>query len=162
MTAIENAAGYRSDHDRRQRRPARASDSGVDKHRTSVRSPRAKASHGARNLAPPEGRHVRAARQIDDDRIGRAGARVIALDGAPQPRRLDPHDRIELRVELGVAPEHLDADGVGFDAVGLAVQHRLDDEAQERAELRRAAEHVAADHSLQRSPDLVRRHSIAD
>jgi hypothetical protein len=28
------------------------------------------------------------------------------------------------------------ADGVGLDAVGLAVQHRLDDEAQESAKLR--------------------------
>ena len=91
-----------------------------------------------------------------------AGARVIALDRAPQPGRLDPHDRIELRVELGVAAEHLDADGVGLDAVGLAVQHRLDDEAQESAKLRRAAEHVAADHALDRRPDLVRRHNIAD
>ena len=115
-----------------------------------------------RHLAPPEGRHIRAARQIDDDRIGGAGARVIAFDRAPQPGRFDPYDRIELRVELGVAPQHLDTDGVGLDAVGLAVQHRFDDEAQERAELWRTAEHVAADHPLKRGPDLVRRHSIAD
>ena len=115
-----------------------------------------------RGLAGPEDRHIRAARQIDDHRIGGARTGVIAFDRSPQPGRFDADDRIELRVELGVAPQHLDTDGVGLDAAGSAVQHRLDDETQESAKLGRAAEHVAADHPLKRCPDLVRRQSIAD
>ena len=69
--------------------------------------------------------------------------RIVAIDGAPQPCRLDAHDRIELRIEFGVAAQHVDADRIGLDAVALALQHRLDDEAQKRAELRRAIEIVA-------------------
>jgi hypothetical protein len=116
----------------------------------------------AHQFAPPKDRHVRAARKIDDDRIGQPRSRVIALDRAPQPRRLDPHDRIDLGIELDVSPEHFDANGVGFDAVSLAAQNRLNDKAKKRAELRRTAEHVAADHPLGRRSNLVARESIAE
>jgi hypothetical protein len=61
-----------------------------------------------------DARHITAARERDHDLVVRAGACVIAIDRAPQPRRLDAHDRIDLRIEAGVAAQHLDADRVAL------------------------------------------------
>ncbi len=74
---------------------------------------------------------VGAARQLDPHRIRCAFARVV-LDEAPaQPSRLDAHQCIGLRVEIGGAPEHLDADRIALQALAGAGQRLLDDEAQE-------------------------------
>ena len=89
--------------------------------------------HAGQSGSPAERRDIAAARQVDADGVVGTEAGVIAVDSPPQPRRLDPHDRIELRIEFGVAAQHVDADRIGLDAVALALQHRLDDEAQKRA-----------------------------
>jgi len=76
-------------------------------------------------------------------------------DGTAQARRLDAHDRIDLRIELGVSSQHLDTNGVGLDPVALALQDGLNDEAQKGPKLDRAAEYVANDHALDLRTDLV-------
>ena len=75
--------------------------------------------------------HRIAERQIDRDRIVLAAIVVVARKRAAQPHRLDPHDRIGLRIEIVGATERLDRDGVALDAVGRAAQRRVDDIAKE-------------------------------
>ena len=43
----------------------------------------------------------------------------------------DAHDRVGLRVEGGIPPEHLDGDGVGLDTIAAAGQRFFDDIAEE-------------------------------
>ena len=119
------------------------------------RGRRDRAGIGERRHAA-EHRHVVAERQIDHDRIVLAAVLVVTGKRAAQAHRLDAHDRIGLRIEIVGAPERLDRDGVALDAVGRAAQRRLDDVAQERDELRRAAECFACRHTLERSADFIR------
>jgi hypothetical protein len=79
-----------------------------------------------------------------------AATGVVSLQCAPQPRRLDAHDRIDLRVEAGIAPERLDADRVAFEARGAAAERGYDDVTQERAELGRGAEAFARENAIER------------
>jgi hypothetical protein len=111
--------------------------------------------------AAAECRHVGAAREFNDDRIVRAGARVVAFEGPAQAGRLHAHDRIDLRIEPGAALERLDRDDVALDAVAVAVQHRFDDEAEKRGELRRRTHDVAAAGAFKRGADLLRVRLIA-
>src|SRR5271163_1360268 len=111
--------------------------------------------------APAERRHIAATRQIDADGILVAKFGVIAIDGPAQPGRLDPHDRIDLRIELGVAPEDFNADRIGLDTAAVAREHRFDDEAKESAELRRAAEDATRGHAVDLCPNFVRARHFA-
>src|SRR6185295_3636941 len=94
-------------------------------------------------------------RQLDLDRLATAGAGVIAGDRATEPRRLHAYDRIGLRIELLVAPERLDRDGVALDAIAFAAQLCLDHVAQEGGKLRRAAKHVARHDAIERAARFV-------
>ncbi len=69
-------------------------------------------------------------------RIGDAGAFavVVLVEPAAQPAGFDAHDRIEPRIVLVVALEHLDADRVLLQLIGLAGQRLFDDVAQQLAE----------------------------
>ncbi len=62
-----------------------------------------------------------------------AFARVILDQSPAQTARLDAHQRIGLRVEIGGPAEHLDADRVTLQPLTGAGQRLLDDEAQEIA-----------------------------
>jgi hypothetical protein len=157
---------------RRRRAPLRQRDDGGDhdqrhdRHQQQADRPepverRRMRCHAGQGGTLGEGRNIAAARQVDADGVVGAEPRVIAIDGAAQPRRLDADDRIELRIEFGVAAQHVDADRIGLNAVALALQHRLDNEAQECAQLRRAIEIVARRHAFELGPDLVRGRQIA-
>ncbi len=98
---------------------------------------------------PPDRRHVAAACHLEHDRIGRARPGVVALERTAQPRRLDAHDRVDLRIEILRPPERFHPDGVAFDAAALAAQGRLHDEAQECGELRRGAEGLAREQAIE-------------
>ena len=92
---------------------------------------------GACDLATTKGGNIGAARQVDNDRIIGSGGGVITLNRPAESRRFDPNDRIKLRIEFDVAPEHLHSNRVGLDAVLLAVQRGFDDVTQESHELGR-------------------------
>ena len=90
---------------------------------------------------------------------------LLALDAVGA---LEPSERDEMERHVAtcaacrqLAAQYVDADRIGLDAVALALQHRLDDETQKRAELRRAIEIVARRHAFELGSDLVRRRQIA-
>ena len=65
-------------------------------------------------VAVAERRNVAAARYLDQQRIVAPGSRIVARQRLAQTNRLDPHDRIDLRVEIGAAIERFHRDGVGL------------------------------------------------
>ena len=74
---------------------------------------------------------VAAARQLDPDGIAFAFARVVLDQSPAQATRLDAHQRVGLRVEVGGPAEHLDADRVTLQPLPAAGQRLFGDEAQE-------------------------------
>ncbi len=78
------------------------------------------------------------------------------LQLAPQPPGLDAHDRIELRIEGPVAPEHLNADGIGLDAVLPAFQRLLDDIGEEIGETIGASQLGTGEDALKLPLDIGR------
>ena len=88
-----------------------------------------------RRRTPHEDRRISSAWQLDEQRVVEALARVVALEGSPQARCLDANDRVDLRVEAGIAPERLHRDRVALEARTATAQGLLDDEAQKGAEL---------------------------
>src|SRR6185312_17316694 len=101
--------------------------------RCSAERAQAQTGNGARAA---KDRDVAAARQFDQHRIGCPFRRVVAAERAPQPGRLDPHDRVALRIEAVAAAEGLDADGVALEPWATARQRRLDHIAQEAGQSR--------------------------
>ena len=71
-----------------------------------------------------------------------------SMDDAGAPA--DADDRVDLWIESGIAAERLDADRIALEAGAAAGQRFFDDEAQERAELRRAAKGLARDDPFER------------
>ena len=78
-----------------------------------------------------EDRHVAAARNVDADVAHPAVSQVVAFQRAAETAGLDAHDRVELRVELRIAPEDLDRDRIGLDPVGSPRECLLDDISEE-------------------------------
>ena len=76
------------------------------------------------------------------------------LERAPQPAGLHPHDRIGLRIEIGVASERIGGDGIGLDMSAVAREFGVDDEAEEVGKLRRFAEAGACDDTIQRGANV--------
>ena len=105
---------------------------------------------GRRHAAAGKRRDIASARQLDRHRIIDAFPRIVACHRAPQAGRLDADDRIDLRIESGIAAERLDADRIALEAGAVAGQRFFDNEAQERAELRRAAKGLARDDPFER------------
>lgn len=82
---------------------------------------------------------------------------VATLEATPQLARLDADDRIVLRVEVRVATEHPDGDGVGLQLARATGKRLLDHEAQEAPEPFRRDEPVAGEDALERTPHRDRR-----
>ena len=76
---------------------------------------------------------------------------------AAQPGRLDPHDRIALRIEILLAAERLHRDGEGPDALRFAVQRRFDDVTQKDAQLRRCAKRLTGKDAFEFRPHILGR-----
>ena len=89
-------------------------------------------------------------------RAAGAGPGIIALHGAPQPRRLHAHDWIGLRIEVFAALEGFDADRIALDAGAVPCERGLDHEAQERHQLRRGAEILARHDARKLGAHLIR------
>ena len=62
------------------------------------------------------------------------------IERAPQPAGLDAHDRIVLRIEIGVAAERVGGNAVSLDAFCAPGQRLVDHEAKKLRELRRFVE----------------------
>jgi hypothetical protein len=88
-------------------------------------------------------RHVGSQRKHNHDRIVGALGRIEDIKPPPQPAGLDPDDRIDLWIDIGIAPQGLHRNGVTFDAVAFAGERLLNDEAQERREPVRTSERGA-------------------
>jgi hypothetical protein len=89
---------------------------------------------------PTEAGHVTTARHLDQQRIARARAGIVAFERDPQPDRFDSHDRVDLRIEGRWPSERLDTDGIAFEALALAIQGGGHDKAQEACKLGRGFE----------------------
>jgi hypothetical protein len=69
-----------------------------------------------------------------------AGEQVVAHQAAAQLACLDAHHRVVLRIDRGIAPEHVDRDGHALQPVGTAGQRLLDDELEKATVARRGVE----------------------
>ena len=107
-------------------------------------------------VAPAESRNVAPARYFNHQRVVAPGAGIVAGQGMAQPNRLDPHDRIDLRVEISTAAECFNRNGVGFEFLAIARQCHLDDERQKTGQTIGIAERTAVDDPMQSLADVVR------
>jgi hypothetical protein len=105
--------------------------------------------------SPAKARHVRPARQIDNERIVAPGGGIVARECGAQARRLNAHDGIDLRVEIAAATERFDGDGVRLDPVGLARKRRLDDEDDETPQAERIAKNIASGDAIELRADFI-------
>jgi len=83
-------------------------------------------------------------------RVVAPAVRVIALQRATEPHRLDANDRIILRIEIVAAPQRLDRDGVALDALLGTAQRSLDHVAEKRDQLWASAKRFAGSDAIQR------------
>jgi hypothetical protein len=82
-------------------------------------------------IGSDEERRVATARNVDAQMARSAVGQVVALERAPEPAGLDADDRVELRVELRIAPEDLGRDRIGLDPTGPPREGLLDHVGQE-------------------------------
>ena len=81
--------------------------------------------------SPREGRHVVPPGQVDPHRPVLRVDVVVAGERRPKARRLDPHDRVDRRVEAGWAAEDVNGDRIGLDCIAAALNQFFRDKAQE-------------------------------
>ena len=103
-----------------------------------------------------EGRRVAALVDADHDRVEASGAFVVLRQLGPEPARLDAHDRVEPRIVVGGAVEHLRPEQVLLQLVAFAGQRPLDDEPQKAAQAVRVDEPRAGQNPIQLRADGVR------
>jgi len=77
------------------------------------------------------------------------------FERTPQPAGLHAHDRVSLRIEIGIAAEPVGRDRIGFEPVAAAGQSLFDNEDQEVRKLRRLRQNGVRDHAAQRGTDIL-------
>ncbi len=92
---------------------------------------------------------IAAARQVDPHRIVAPFIGVILDQAAAQSAGLDAHERIRLSIEVRRTAEHLDGDGVAFEAVALAGKRLLHDKTQKARGARGLLEAAARENPLE-------------
>lgn len=81
---------------------------------------------------------------------------VVFDEPPPQSSRFDTHERIGLRIEVGRAAEHFDGNRVTLEALAVAGERLLDDEAQELRRARGLLEVSAAEDAVELGLDVAR------
>ena len=76
------------------------------------------------------------------------------LQRAAQPAGFDAHDRIVLRVEIGIAAERVGGDAIRLNAFSVPRQGLVDDEGEEMGKLRRLAEFGTCNEPIERGTDF--------
>ncbi len=120
-----------------------------------------KRGRGARLLsfagvARAESRNVAPARHFDYQRVVAPGSGIVAGQRLAQANRLDAHDRVDLRVEIGAAAKRFDRDGVGFEPLAVARQRHFDDERKKAGQSVGVAEGTAVDDPIELLANVVR------
>jgi hypothetical protein len=95
-----------------------------------------------------KGRHIAALRQRDHDRLPwRVG--VVLAQLVAEPTGINPNDRIEAGIELGVTAVQLERQDLFFETVRLTGKGPLDDVAQECCKTRGSLEERAVENAFE-------------
>jgi len=107
------------------------------------------------SILAAESRDITAARHLDDQRIVAPDSRIVSRQRLAHADRLDPHDRIGLRVKIGAATERFDRNGVGFQLAAVARERRFDNERKKACQAIGVAERAAVDDPTKFVADVV-------